>query len=457
MINKKFISTIKEYDMIKPLDKVLVTVSGGADSIAMLHLLVAFSDELKITLHVAHLNHMLRGKEAELDTRFVQGLAQGLKLPITVESFDVQAYANEEKLGLEDAARRVRYAFFDRIANQVGATKIAVAHTADDNVETFLMRLLRGTGIRGLCGIPSVRGKIIRPLIRCWKREVEDYVGGQKLVPRRDHTNYESKYLRNRVRLKLIPQLKVYNLNVREIILQTILLLTEDRNYLEGVAEKNLASAYLSFKDGLLRLDLTKIRGLEPSICGHLLRRAIEKVKGNLENLSFQHIQDIMKKLADSEGWELHLPDGILVVGKRKELEISRQGTTPIKNQYYFYSFSVPGEVFIKELGKTLRASFARQRDESEGPMIAFVDAASLGKNIIVRSKEAGDRFVPLGLVGSKKLQDFFVDQKIAKDERDQIPIVESGGKIIWVAGYRLDDRAKLADSSTKIVKLELL
>ncbi|MBU0502428.1 MAG: tRNA lysidine(34) synthetase TilS, partial [Candidatus Margulisbacteria bacterium] len=244
--------------MIKPLDKVLVTVSGGADSIAMLHLLVAFSDELKITLHVAHLNHMLRGKEAELDTRFVQGLAQGLKLPITVESFDVQAYANEEKLGLEDAARRVRYAFFDRIANQVGATKIAVAHTADDNVETFLMRLLRGTGIRGLCGIPSVRGKIIRPLIRCWKREVEDYVGGQKLVPRRDHTNYESKYLRNRVRLKLIPQLKVYNLNVREIILQTILLLTEDRNYLEGVAEKNLASAYLSFKDGLLRLDLTK-------------------------------------------------------------------------------------------------------------------------------------------------------------------------------------------------------
>ena len=209
MIKDEFLETIKEYKLLKKGERVLVAVSGGADSISLLQLLDSCKEKLEITLHVAHLNHMIRKGDSQLDVRYVQCLAQNLGIPITVESINVPVFAKERKMSLELAAREIRYAFLERVADKVGAQKIAVGHTADDNVETFLMRLLRGAGLKGLCGIPVKRGRIIRPLMKIWRREIEDYVGSLKLVPRRDYTNYESKYMRNRVRLKLIPQLKI--------------------------------------------------------------------------------------------------------------------------------------------------------------------------------------------------------------------------------------------------------
>lgn len=456
MIENKFLDTIKEYDMLDRGDHILVAVSGGADSTALLHLLEACKEKLKISLHVAHLNHAIRKGDAELDVRFVQSLAQKLRLPITVETFDVQSYAKEEKMGLEEAARQVRYAFYDRVANQVNANKIAVGHSADDNVETFLMRLLRGSGIKGLCGIPPERGRIIRPLIKIWRREIEDYVGFLKLVPRRDHTNYESRYLRNRVRLKLIPQLRIYNVNIKEIILQTILLLTDDSGYLESIAEEALAEVYISRKENELKLDIEKIDEWEYPIQGHLLRKAIERIKGNLFELSYKHIRKVLEKLGSAESWELHLPGGIFVSGNQLELIISREKPKTIPRKSFYYSLAIPGEIELKEIGKKLLVSFEEEVQLSDNPKVAFVAHSALGKNIIVRSKEDGDRFVPYGMKGSKKLQDYFVDEKIPVKDRESIPIVESQGKIVWLAGKRLDDRAKITGNTKKFVKLEL-
>jgi len=385
----------------------------------------------------------------------------GEKLPIKIESIDAQKFARERKLSLETAARQVRYDFFERVAEQEGASKIAVGHTADDNVETFLMRLVRGSGIKGLCGIPVRRGKIIRPLIKIWRREIESYVGSLKLVPRRDYTNYESKYMRNRVRMKLIPQLKLYNLNIKEIILQTILLLTQDRLFLEDKAEEALAQALRSMDENELSLDLNKVRSLEDAVQGHLFRIAIERIKGNLLDLSYTHIQDILEKLEGKERWEVHLPAGIYVTGNSERLLISREKPQKHKSNSYHYSLSIPGEVELKEIGRKLRLSwmedFSPAKINNDDLQTAYVDHAALGKNLVARNKQEGDRFNPLGMKGSKKLQDLFVDEKIPAERRDSIPIIESGGRIIWVAGVRLDERAKVTKNTEKVVKLELL
>lgn len=443
--------------MFEPGETVLVAVSGGADSTALLNLLCAHAQELGISLYVAHLNHMLRKGDAELDVKFVEGLAQKLEVPVSSEAIDVAALAEREKMGIEEAARIARYDFFERLADKVGAKKIAVGHTADDNIETFLMRLLRGAGLKGLCGIPPRRGRIVRPLIKIWRREIEDYVGALKLVPRRDHTNYESKYIRNSVRLKLVPQLKIYNLNIKEIILQTILLVTEDNLYLENEAAEKLDEAIISRNKGEIKISSDKLKGLEGTIQRYLLRLAIEKVKGNLTELSYGHIRDVLAKLDATERWELHLPGGIFVLGERGALLICRDKPKTVESRPFRYVLPVPGEVKLEEIGRRLRGSFTEEVEKNAGAEVAFVDYGALGKEVVVRNKLEGDRFLPLGLKGTKKLQDYFVDEKVPLEERERVPIVESGGKVIWVAGKRLDDRAKVTERTKKIVKFELL
>ena len=461
MIKDEFLETIKEYKLLKKGERVLVAVSGGADSISLLQLLDSCKEKLEITLHVAHLNHMIRKGDSQLDVRYVQCLAQNLGIPITVESINVPVFAKERKMSLELAAREIRYAFLERVADKVGAQKIAVGHTADDNVETFLMRLLRGAGLKGLCGIPVKRGRIIRPLMKIWRREIEDYVGSLKLVPRRDYTNYESKYMRNRVRLKLIPQLKIYNLNIKEVVLQTILLLTEDRQYLNAKVEEALDNIVLSHKEQELVLDIPNLRGLEYPIQGHLIRMAIEKIKGNLSDLSYVHVHNILDSLDSTEKWEQHLPGGIFVSGYRGRLVVNREKSREREKKFYNYSLPVPGEIEIDELGKKLRATildeFSLDQFDQADPNIAHVDYSVLSKNLVVRNKQSGDRFSPLGMRATKKLQDLFVDEKIPAELRDAIPIVESKGKIVWVGGIRVDDRARVKKSTKKVVKLELL
>ena len=253
MIKNKVLETIKEYKMINDGDSLLIGVSGGADSISLLYALYSLKDELKISsIYVAHLNHLIRKEEAFLDQKYVENLSKNLGLLCLSESADVEAYAAQNKLSMEEAGRDLRYKFYADTADKVKANKIVLGHTADDMVETFLMRLLRGSGLKGLTGIPPVRQNIIRPLIRTWRKEIDNYVASLKLVPRIDYTNYESKYLRNRVRLKLIPQLKIYNLNIKEILLQTVLLLTEDYLYMESKTKEVLSEIITKEAEGMI-------------------------------------------------------------------------------------------------------------------------------------------------------------------------------------------------------------
>jgi tRNA(Ile)-lysidine synthase len=457
MIKDKFLETVKEYELLSSGDRVLVAVSGGVDSTALLHLLHSVKEEYGLTLQVAHLNHLLRKGDAELDVKYVQETSSRLKIPLTIEACDVSALAKEKKKGLEVTARQVRYDFFERVAERMGANKIAVGHTADDNVETFLMRLLRGAGLKGLCGITPKRGKIIRPLIKNWRKEIEEYVGSLKLVPRRDYTNYESKYLRNRVRMKLISQLRLYNLNIKEIILQTILLLTKDSEYLEGKSEEILEEMILASGQSSLSIEVEGLKGLEESIKGRVVRSAIERIKGDLSEISYVHVHDVLEKLNNTEAWELHLPGGTYLSGNREAITVSLEKPVAREGRAFHYVMNIPGVVNICELGKELRASLVPGAETGAGQDLAFVDYTALGKKIIVRSRRDGDKFNPLGMKGSKKIQDLMVDEKIPAEARDSVPIIESGGKIVWVAGLRMDERAKVTSKTKKVVKLELI
>lgn len=456
MIKNRALETIKEYKMLNPGDAVLVGVSGGADSTSLLYLLHALKEELKLSsIYVAHLNHLLRKVDGELDQRYVENLAKNLGLLCLSESADVEAYAAQQRLGLEDAGRRLRYAFYEATAKKVGANRIALGHTADDMVETFLMRLLRGAGLKGLTGIPPVRGNIIRPLIRIWRKEIDQYIASLKLVPRIDHTNYESRYLRNRVRLKLIPQLKIYNLNIKEILLQTVLLLTEDYLYMEAKTREAFEEMTIKEKEGSLEIEAQKLRELSPPIVGHLIRTAIERVKGDLSELSFSHIHSIIKNLDSTERWELHLPDRIYAVGNRNNLTITKEQPKEAQKVSFHYTLSVPGEVIVKEAHMKIKSEVLDNRGEfSEAPNAAFLDFDEAGRELIVRSRRDGDRFFPLGMHGTKKVQDFFVDQKVDQHLRDITPIVESAGRIIWIVPYRIDERAKISKKTKKVVKL---
>ncbi len=455
MIEDKVLKTIRDHSMIKSGDKVIIAFSGGIDSTALTHLLHSLKNKLKIKLFAAHLNHKLRGKDSDLDAVFAKATAKKLKVPFMIEEFDVLSFAKQNRLNLEDAARRARYEFLEKSAAKVGAIKIAVAHTADDNIETFLMRLVRGTGMKGLTGIPPVRGKIVRPLIGLLRSEIEEYLRSKKITPRIDRTNFETKYLRNRIRRNLIPALKSYNHNIKELLLQAISTANSIQGFVEVEAEKALKGMTLFKSAGEIRIDIRKLLNTDAALRGEVLRHAIETVKRDLVDISFVHIEDILGQLNKKRA-EIDLP-GVYAYVNKGALSISRSKRPETAPRTFMHKLEIPGEVregggfFIEaDVLPSVSVSDLRAKD----PYRAYLDYDKIGKPLIVRNRMPGDRFSPLGLKGSKKLQDIFVDQKIDLGERDSIPVIEDGKKIVWVVGYRMSEEAKVTPATRKVVRL---
>ncbi|MFA4858527.1 MAG: tRNA lysidine(34) synthetase TilS [Candidatus Margulisiibacteriota bacterium] len=460
MIEQKFLDTIREYKMFNPSEKVLVGVSGGADSIALLQLLADFRVELGITLHVVHINHMLRGDDSDADERYVQQLVKSFSLPITVERFNARDYAEKNKQGIEEAARDFRYSFYEKMARDTGAQKVALGHNADDNIETFIMRLLRGSGTAGLIGIPPIRGKIVRPLILIWRRDVDRFCALKKLVPRIDYTNYETIYLRNRIRLKLIPQLKVFNNNINEVLLNTILLLTQDNLFLLLQAEEAFKAVCKKNTPEEVVLKTGKFLELAEPIRGHVLRQAIQAVKGDLKEIAHIHIQDILKLAGQTEAKEAHLPGGITVVLTKDNITLLQGKPVLPQGITGEFDLHIPGQVVLEAAGVRLIAkpiNIVNNIDiASATDKKVYLNFDRVARILKVRGRRSGDKFNPLGISGTKKLQDFFVDEKVPQEERDQVPIVLSEGRIVWVAGLRISEEFKVTPATRRVLELRL-
>ncbi|MFC2012753.1 tRNA lysidine(34) synthetase TilS [Chloroflexota bacterium] len=455
---------IRDNRLITGRQKVVVAVSGGADSACLLHLLYGFRKELDIELHVAHLNHQLRGADAEADACYVVGLAQRLDIPVTVERGEVRAYRVRHRLSLEEAAREVRYTFLTQVAGSVGADMVAVGHTADDHVETILMHLVRGTGTRGLLGLqpttclqPAGHGiTVIRPLLATSRRETADYCQQHQLEPRLDASNLSLSPLRNRIRRQLLPRLRGYNPQVDRALLRTARIAADEQAFLDGATAARWSEVVREYddtlvleKEGLLRLPVALQRSL--------LRMAMSKLLGNLKDIELRHIEEMMAILSRPAGRRIKLPGGLTFSIEYGRYLLGKEpaALSPFPVLEGEISLPVPGETRLS--GWRIVADIVEQEavEERDNSLIACFDMDKTGSELILRSRRRGDRFQPLGMSALKKLGEFMIDARIPQAWRDRIPIVGSPRHILWVVGWRIDDRAKVTGRTRRVLRLQ--
>ncbi|MFH1381563.1 MAG: tRNA lysidine(34) synthetase TilS [Chloroflexota bacterium] len=439
----------------------LVAVSGGPDSVCLLHVLV---QELDIKLHIAHLDHQLRGAESEADARYVAWLAAELDVPVTIGQRDVKAFRAREHLSLEEAAREVRYSFLAEVAKSIGAEKVAVAHTADDNVETILMHLIRGTGSRGLCGLQSTTRwpfpggnlTIVRPLLQVTRQETLGYCQQHQLEPRSDSTNLSLSPLRNRIRHQLLPLLQGYNHGINEALLRMASLVNDDLAFLDKEAAR-LRGSVVHAQGNTLVFNKQKFLEVPMALKRHLLRRGIEQLTGGLKDIEARHIEEIVGALSQPAGRRFILPDGLVfaIEYDRYLLGADPAALSPLPVLSGEFAINIPGETSIP--GWHIRAS----ESGPEGGAVkterftACFDRDSVGNELIVRHHRPGDRFQPLGMNQPKKLAEFMIDAKIPRAWRQRVPLVSTSEQVLWVVGWRIDDRTKITATTRKVLRLE--
>lgn len=445
--------TVSARAMFAPGDLVVVAVSGGPDSMVLLDILHLLSAELRIKLHVFHLNHLIRGESAEVDARFVAAESVKRAVPVTSRRFDIKQYGKERSLSVQEAAREVRYRLMEETAEEVGAARIALGHHADDQVETFLMRIVRGTGLAGLRGIPASRGPYVRPLIDAWREEILQYAEEVGVSYRTDPTNEEPVYLRNRIRISLVPALTEFDPQIKKKIVYVAELAGQDESLLDELAEDTygvVAETRQGGRRGEIVMARDKLAEKHISLRRRLVRKAIAEVKGDLRGIGLVHIAPAMRFIETGEGFECHLPQGVLVYSEYGNLVVSARKAPPAVEPIVL---EVPGRTEMPSLGVAIVAEYERGRPRGDRTT-ACLDADRTILPLVVRTRQEGDRFQPHGMKGAKKLQDFLVDEKVPKRKRDLVPIVESKGEIAWVVGHRIDERFKAGDNCRNVLVL---
>lgn len=454
---EKVKKTIERYHLIDTGDKIVVAVSGGPDSICLLHVLHNLAEEYQLQLFAAHLNHNFRGIDALMDAQYVANFCEKLNIISFIKSLDVPKYAKEHGLSSEEAGRILRYEFFDEVVEKVGATKIAIAHNQNDQAETVLMRLLRGTGIQGLTAIHHGRGRIIRPLLDINRKEIEEYCSIHQLSPRTDETNLEPIYHRNKIRLELIPYIQEhYNPNIIESLARTAEILKKDNDFIEEIAWEAYRRVKIASKDGYLELSIEEIQRLHSALQSRVLRLATEDLVGKKEALEYKHIHSIVELLQKNEtGKKILLPMGIIVRISYNKVIFT---TEMQEESNFYYELLEEDHLFVDEIQGEITTKILMRKDIKEisrDKYVKYFDYDKVVNNLNVRNRREGDRFWPLGLTGSKKLKDFFIDYKVDREKRNQIPLVCDGDEIMWVIGFRISEKYKVTDETTKILVIE--
>jgi tRNA(Ile)-lysidine synthase len=442
--------------MLSGGEKILTGLSGGPDSVCLLHVLDNMKDKFALDLHAIYIDHGLRPGETDMEIAFCQNMCEKLSIPFVTRSVDVKTHSRGQKMNIQEAARQLRYKVFDEVSHEISAGKIVLGHTADDQAETLLMRLFRGSGPTGLSGIPPVRKNIIRPLIEIERKEIERFLDDRKIGFIIDSSNKKKDYLRNRIRLSLIPMLREFNPHIIRTLSKTASILRDEERYFEILATKALMKLISRKTDSRVELFLIPFESMEKVLIRRVLRRIIDDTKG-LRGISFIHIEDIIDLIKSGRpGDRIHLPGGIRVIKEYSTLNLTSETPVILKTR----NLTIPGETLLKEAGFVVSAAIVEAPPEvsTSGPIAysALFDADKLTLPLTARARKNGDFFFPCGFGKRKKIQDFFVDEKVARDDRDSIPIITSGEDIIWVLGYRSDDRFKVTEGTKKVLKLEV-
>jgi len=442
---------IKNTNLFQAGDKIIAGVSGGPDSLCMLLILSELAKEMGFEVIVVHINHMLR-EVADEEEKYVENFSQQLGLSFFSKKVDVLKLSKKQKLSCEEAARKARYEFFYEILEKTGANKIAVAHNANDHVETMLLNLIRGSGLDGLCGMQAQNNAIIRPMLRIWREEIEAYLEERKITAMIDTTNMEEVYTRNKVRHQLIPYLSELNPNILNTLYRTTEILNDTRGMLKDFREKEYAK--LKKADGIL--DREHFFALSAEWQREILRMAINEFYGSMKDISYENIKNAVRILRSAQsGAVVEICKGLKIKVEYENFCFLREIEESVP---YEYELKIPGKTIIKEAGITITAEVVSV-DSLENAIFSknkvALDIAKVGKKVYVRSKRAGDYFYPTGMEGKKSLKRFFSDLKIPEKDRNKWPLLTNETDIIWVIGKRLSRKFLKEESTREVIILD--
>ncbi len=482
MVVEKVRKTIQQHKLIENGEHIVLGVSGGPDSVCLLSVLRELAEERGLTLHAVHINHCLREKDADADQHYTEGLCKNLGVPCHVFRYDVKSMAAEQKITSEEAGRNARYESFHRVKKEIQSSgipkvKIAVAHNMNDQAETLLMRIIRGTGTDGLAGMEYVRdGVIIRPLLDVTRAEIEEYCRQHELFPRTDLTNLEPIYTRNRLRLELLPLLQSqYNENILSALNRLAQIAGEDKEYLYQQVDE--AKSMVEAEGHLLRIPRKAYSGLHPAIGKRLVSASLKEL-GLIQDMTAVHLDGADRLLRNGgTGDSMDFPGGYglrmtydtgELFGKDSDIRGRRERK---EGAAFRYPVRMNGITPIPELNALLKVKILQAGRQTkplgENRFSACLDLTgkgtgnqagnSVASQVAVRSRRPGDYIFPLGMKGTKKIQDFYVDEKIKREDRDKIPLLCLGSEVLWVVGYRISEKYKVTEETTEMVCIEYM
>lgn len=455
---KKVMSYIKDNNLIKSGDKVLVALSGGPDSVCLLNILYNLKAELNIEVGAAHLNHLLRDKDAFEDEEYVKTLCKSLDIPCFVKRVDINKYSKDKKMSSEMAGRDARYNFFDDIVKDEGYTKIATAHNANDQAETILFRLMRGSGIEGLCGIKVRRDKIIRPILCLSRKEVEEYIEINNLKPRIDKTNFEKIYNRNKIRLDMIPYIKE---NFNEDIIQTLnrmsVLLQKDNEFIENSARSFYEKHCIEQSDYFIIKK--EMFDNKEAVVTRVIRYALTNFSKTHYDFEMKHIYEICNLAKNNSGKAIDLPNKIYAENIYGDIYIKERiniNNIDVKQEIVVNKNEINGKKIFFD-NENIEFSVLKNDsnlDLNQNNFIKYFDFDKINDSISLRKRKNGDKIIPLGMKGSKKIKDLFIDMKVPKEERDCIPLLCFDENISWIVGIRVSEEYKITNKTKNILRV---
>lgn len=459
-MKEKVLKFIREQSLINIGDNVLVALSGGPDSVCLLHILCSLRDELKIKIGAAHVNHMLRGNDAILDEEFTKEICSGLKVEYYCKRVDIDIISKKNNISHELAGREERYKFFDEISKKHKFDKIAIAHNLNDNAETVLMRMMRGTGLDGLTGIKSKRDNIIiRPILCLNRQEIEHYIKINSIKSCLDKTNLEREYSRNKVRLDVIPYIKEnFNEDIIDALNRMSYLLNIDNDYIE-IKVSEMFEKYVTYKNGDLIIS-KDIFCEHKAIISRVIKKSVMIVSNSVVNFEYKHISEVENLAKYQTGKKIDLPNGIyaenvygdiVLKPKNNIVKIHSQNMVFRKEDIFeqekeFCDYFIKFEKILNKNNKQI----------SNNDLIKYFDYDKIREDIQIRNRLAGDKFRPLGMNGRKKLKDIFIDLKVPREEREYIPLICFDNEIAWIVGYKVSETYKVTRQTKYILKISI-
>ena len=451
-IEQKVLKFINDNQLIEKGDKVLVALSGGADSVFLLYFLQKFKRRFDIELTAFHLNHNLRGKSSYDDENFCFNFCLKYKIKFISVSKDVKAFSKQMKISVEEAGRKIRYSELYKTKNEIGYTKIATAHNSSDNVETMMLNFIKGAGIKGLSGIPIRRDDIIRPIICLSAEEIRKYLKQKKIPFRIDDSNLSSDYERNFLRNEIIPKLKKrLNPRIEEKVLNTTKIISEISSILDAQIEKIKLTA-LKFYKNELGINLKVIYKLDRSFLNVFIKSVLES---NFDvELSSDNIYDIVRLISSQTGSMVHLKGNLYVFREREELVIGRKYSVKSDSSVVRIRIGQKAEVGNRIISVSeVKRKFLKLTGANS---TEFISGDGLGEIFEIRTWRAGDKFKPIGMKGTKKISDFLADEKISSIRKNEQLVLTNNGQIAWVIGLRIDERFRVTSDTKRIIKLEV-